>query len=438
MRRNFPAVRVPLSPHSSPQRPHDRSGLAAREPLKPPETAQEQLTRIATFLQTLPTQRTNLRILFPRPETLLVFAGALGYSTGQLRSPPPIATTHAALYALLTPHVPARVLARTRYRQTYSPPQLTVRCMPTHAHHCVQSWVSRWLLNPRVNDSSALFLTPDEMDCVHTQYGSPVPFPDGPQALGHSHYVADLAPERDEDRTKPRALSKQPDVALTYRPDLDPCYKKRERGTQTSGSKQKVPAFPTVIIETGYTESYADLHADAADYLISSRGKTKLAILIHIDYPQKPFSSPPTASSSPSPPPSSPEDYDQIASDARAPNAADGYLPQFTAFIEAWEYTPPEGTTTTAAAAVPPISLRAPGRVYLMCNGVDEVDPCIRLCREDFGVCSLSNQSTAGGTAPAVGPAQTPAEKVFHAIDLSFYNVLQRTRASTWPTRRWC
>lgn len=464
MPRKFPAVRLPLTPQSSPlrpntnhsddgfglqskdgpQRPHGNDsnktpGRAAREPRNAPETAKEQLTRIATFLLTLPTQHTNLVIPSPHPDTLLVFAGALGYSKGRLPRYPAIAT-HAALYALLTPCVPDSILRITRYRQTYTPPQLTVRRMPTPAHDCIQKWIAKWLLNPRLDDSLSLALTPDEMDCVHPSFGTAVQLPGGPQDLGHTDHVAELAPEVHKVRKKPRALCKEPDVELTYRPDLDPSYKKRNAPTM----ELEIPAFPHIIIETGYTESYADLKADIADYLISSRGKTNLAILIYIDYADKlsPNSSDPaspqqsspgtvSADSSPSPPPSSPDDYVRRMKDAQQPQVADKYLPQFTAFVEAWEYTPLITGTTTSGA---PLHLRAPGRVYLIRNGVHEENPCIHMCREDFDMRSQTvnptNLSPAPDTATGTTPqgaatAPPPAQpRTFHAINLSFYNMV--------------
>lgn len=238
-----------------------------------------------------------------------------------------------------------------------------------------------------------------------------------------------------------RALREQPELALTHlaslpHPDFSSTSNNGDKngnennqdgvnGKDASDNVVKAPkrrkpiarrAFPHIIFEIGYNESYSDLLNDIADYLISSRGKIKLAILLHMEHPhpvdqqqhQLFLSSLPSCASLQqaismqlSTPYSTVEEYSLWWEAASERAVADACVPGLTAFVEAWEYT----ATATASAgnsdapALRHIALRAPGRSYLMRDGLPQEEAGIMMCRADFGLPAVANAG-AGEMAP--------------------------------------
>lgn len=377
---------------------------AGAEPLSEIVVARAEIARIITFIETINTQQQNLVLRNPTDTTLWVFSAAV---TPDRHSDLTTSNDNCrALASLLSRSLPRETL---RYRYILHPHRLIIRPMPTPAHDASHRFTCSYLCNPQLSPLLKI-LTPAQLGFIQVDVGGGVEAPGGPVDRGYENVLEQRFPGVFP-RTKPRAVAKQPDVAFTYDSSLAPSAPsdfgddKEEEG-KIAPTPLATIAFPDVVFETGYTESYQNLLADCADYLVSSKGQIKLAVLIHIDYQRQPprSSSPsPSASDSdnnngsrpatPASPPSDADDYRRAALTAGDPDtvATSALSKPFTVFVECWTYNPASDaattTSTTNSGPTPyPILLRAPGRVYLLKEGVQQGNPGIFMCPADFGL----------------------------------------------------
>lgn len=389
--------------------------------------ARAQVSSVAEFLHQIETlQRPRdalLKVQSPCLETLNVIHQAQGPfpHSHELSANP-------SLMALLS-GIPRRTLIRISYRYTLYPHCLTIRHSRTEVHNCMLNFTYKFLSN------LLGILSADELKDV--RWGS--------MNICASMKLQDGFVQRTREY---RALGKHPEIALTHWPGyFQYLYADEKEGQEKEKAWAEppwatLPSFPHVIIETGYKEPYADLLDDIADYLITSRGKMKVAILLYVEHPhpadqqQHPFPwppSPPISSDSLrkaiamqlSTPYSTEEEYDLLYAAAMERAVADAYIPGLTAFVEAWEYAPntttpvsEENNENGSAAAYRHIALRAPGRSYIMHAGVRQKNPGIMICREDFGLTMEGNAEAGAERAAMEGAGQ--ADPNPHMVYVSF------------------
>lgn len=133
---------------------------------------------------------------------------------------------------------------------------------------------------------------------------------------------------------KHSAIKKQGDVTFTY-------------GGIVGGSRSALRAFPSVVFEIGFTESYIDLVEDAKQWLINSAGAVRLVVLIKlaeqrldgtsdesIDHDGGSVSSEDTESVDSAG--SDPESYQSLLEICRT----EDWVGPITGFLEFWRYDP--------------------------------------------------------------------------------------------------
>lgn len=123
-------------------------------------------------------------------------------------------------------------------------------------------------------------------------------------------------------------MKKQPDAAFSF------------------GASSKQRAFPTIVFEVAFTETYADVLEDARYWLVTSAGRVRLVVLVKLtEEKATPASLPPdeddnyhTSTSTPT------SDSNSTASVTSDPDAYQtihentGFVGHITGFIELWRY----------------------------------------------------------------------------------------------------
>lgn len=418
---------LPLTPATSSPTQEDRKAQqqssrpqSHEEDVHPERTdelavARAQISRIIAFIKTINTQRLhkrqNLVVSNPTDTTLWAFSAAV---TPYRHSNIDLATDseRCVLAALLSRSLPRGTL---RYRYILRPHRLIIRPMPSDVHDAPHEFIFTCLRDPEKSPLLQIFM-PSQLRFIQVRVGTDIEVPGGPVESGYTNLLEDRYPGMFP-RTKSRALSKQPDVALTYEPTTElkayslPGDGKEEQeqnrnGPASQGNKHREPLplaakpYPNIVLETGYSEAYQDLLADCADYLVSSAGKIRLVVLVNIEYQRQasdnrqqcPSDSDTDSGSRPASPASQPsdaDDYERIAATAGDPAtaAASPLSKPLTVFAECWTYNPlaaASRTSNTTSSPPYPILLRAPGRVYLLKDGVAQDNPGVYMCAQDF------------------------------------------------------
>ncbi|KAI5780367.1 hypothetical protein DFH27DRAFT_604589 [Peziza echinospora] len=430
-----PSVLAPSSPPT-----------AAPDETTPESADTLQLTQIARFIRLRAgglNPARSLRLVGPSDAVLREFAAAKRSAD---EPPPAQPRQYPAGHPFAA--VDLGVLARIRYRLVHHPPLLVLRPMPTALHNCIQVFVAKHLLSADPVRGLALaagLLTGAETACVDATYGTSIALPGGPADAGFRDPCVWAGTVR---RRKPRALQKEPDVALRYVPPSPPPSPSSSPAPEawlfddtdgSSGDEGAASAFPAMVMEIGYCESYDDLLADCADYLVSSEGRIRAAVLVHIVRPP-PAKATPTADAQHQQPDdadaaadsaadSGAEDYDaeyrRIVGKRRSRADADADRtrpapPAFDAYLEVWEYTATAATRTATSPAVHPhIRLRSPGRITLLHRGGRKPTIPVPLRRTDFGL---------PATAPIDGNNNNNSSQHSRPIDFSAYaKLLQRS-----------
>lgn len=119
--------------------------------------------------------------------------------------------------------------------------------MPTIVHDAAQSYCSIEYAKMYKRD----FLTEDEISLLSLHFGADDFLPSGRARQGNPSGTK-----------KEGGIKKQADVSFSYGTD---------------------PAFPSLVWEVGFTESYADLLEDARQWLEKSGGAVKLVILVKLE-----------------------------------------------------------------------------------------------------------------------------------------------------------
>ncbi|KAI5792978.1 hypothetical protein DFH27DRAFT_527142 [Peziza echinospora] len=256
---------------------------------------------------------------------------------------------------------------RLRHIVNATPPVLVLRPMVSALHNCIHHFVFQHLLAPPPKNPHGFcqngLLTDAEMADLVVEFASPVDVPGGPADKGYND------PSPFEDRRKTRAMAKEPDVSFFHSAGLAAQTQRRTQAQMEAGDsdssdddgdandddeeasdddedandddedanddddpdsamsvgeeeeEEDMLVYPCIIMEVAYSERYADLLADCLDYLLSSRGAIRLAILVKIAYSRpaaqgrepRPAPTAGDASSPPTWPDSGPSDYRAVA-----------------------------------------------------------------------------------------------------------------------------
>ncbi|KAI5784108.1 hypothetical protein DFH27DRAFT_577195 [Peziza echinospora] len=310
----------------------------------------------------------------------------------------------------LTPH---KCLRRVKYTPARHPRERELdngassvlrfsASMATCIHESTRQFVKKILLQPR--SPLQKLLTP-----VDQRMPASKKVENGPEAQKGE-------PSR---RTADLTLTQRPEHMASLRNGFEDDEVEFERGAGTIRAAvaarviRRLPmpiAATNIVVEIGYSEPYKSIRKDAEDWLISSRGKIKLCVLVDIDYATIPAASCTSPGKSPSPttiasttasagkspspktiasatasaqnssPRSAMTDYEEAAGNIEG--QVDRYMTPFTAFLELHEHD--SSTKSTR--------LRGP-RIPLVTNNVVEERIAVPLCRADFG---LEEYNTTG------------------------------------------
>ncbi|KAI5781058.1 hypothetical protein DFH27DRAFT_529385 [Peziza echinospora] len=340
----------------------------------------------------------SLRIENPDRQLLEVI-----YEARDPMTAPDLLTTNPLCQAIGT-----RLLQRFLLRTipTATPPVLVLRPIKSPVHGCIEDFLRRCVLGFGASSRLTGLLTSHEIQCIWTSYSTWCPLPRGRAYDGDTPR-----------RMQRRALPKEPEIALSFSTFLqnqlrhddaessddddddddnenngDDDDDNNNEDNEDAEPESIAPEqdvirpprrsfIPSTVILVGYWETYDDLLADCTDYLVSSEGHIKLAIILYIEdcgHPADP-TAPAAITSDAGPHQPSPRYYTAEEFDVIWDRVWSTPLPvthRLNAFMELWEYDP--------AQARPTIKLRTP-RIPILNSGKRVRQVKVPMRRSDFG-----------------------------------------------------
>ncbi|KAI5781331.1 hypothetical protein DFH27DRAFT_616959 [Peziza echinospora] len=225
-------------------------------------------------------------------------------------------------------------------------------------------------------------LTPAELADMTVEFATSVALPRGSAELGYSDPAMPFSGARGKPTAEGTGSDDDDDPAVTM--TRKPAMTMTMTMTMTAIGWMKVRTPPpTTLVEIGLPETYEYLLHVCRDYLVSSGGRVRLAILIHAEPTQSTTSNtttpttitsrnrtltPPTPSDrgiTLSSPPTSPgsDHYDTLAREIASLPA-----PPLDVLLELWEAVPWAGCTAGRSGGCPQIQQRGE-RIHILRNG---------------------------------------------------------------------